>query len=129
RHLLQRNAAEATFIPLYHPLVDVEAAAEQAETAISALPLPFDVMVLGMGNDGHTASFFPDAANIREILAATGGPTVIPVHSENAQEPRLTLSMTTICNARNIILHIEGDDKKAVLEEALASEPLLPIRA
>src|SRR5690606_15751196 len=127
-HLLRNHAAAATFIPLYHPVTSVAEAAQRANAAISALPLPLDIVVLGMGTDGHTASFFPDAENIAEILDAKSGPAVLPVMSEAAQEPRLTLSMPTICNARSIVLHIEGKDKKAVLEQALATEPPLPIR-
>ena len=129
RHLLKNHATKAPFIPLYRAVPDVERAADEAATAISAVPLPFDVMVLGMGTDGHTASLFPDADNITELLDAKGGPTVLPVIAPSAGEPRLTLSMQTICSARAIILHIEGDDKRAVLEQALASEPVLPIRA
>lgn len=129
QHLLRNRAADATFIPLYHPAASLEEAAQNAAAAISALPLPLDIIVLGMGTDGHTASFFPDAENIAEILSSDSGPTVLPVISETAQEPRLTLSMPTICNARSIVLHIEGDAKKAVLQHALNNEPQLPIRA
>ena len=129
QHLLRNRAAAATFIPLYHPVTSVEEAAQKADAAISELPLPLDIVVLGMGTDGHTASFFPDAENIAEILAAKSGPSVLPVMSEAAQELRLTLSMPTICNARSIVLHIEGEDKKAVLKHALATKPMLPIRA
>lgn len=128
-HLLKNRAAAAIFVPLYSDAGDVGEAARLAASRISALPLPLDVVVLGMGTDGHTASFFPDAANIGDILAAEDGPAVLPVISGTAQEPRLTLSMPVISGARSVFLHIEGDDKKAVLERALAEEPPLPIRA
>jgi 6-phosphogluconolactonase len=129
RHFFKNRASDAEFVPLYHSGSNIEEAAEWASKTIAALPLPLDVLVLGMGNDGHTASLFPDAENIGELLATLDGPPVQPVVSEAAQEPRLTLSMPVLCAARAIFLHIEGDDKRAVLEQALAKKSNLPIRA
>jgi len=129
RHLFSNRASDAEFISLWHSAPTVEQAARKASLTISAQPLPLDVLVLGMGTDGHTASLFPDAENIDQLLAATDGPPVQPVVSKAAQEPRLTLSMPVLCNARSIFLHIEGDDKRAVIEQALAGSDILPIRA
>ncbi|MCT7374038.1 6-phosphogluconolactonase [Chelativorans salis] len=130
QNLLQNDAARAGFIGLYHNREDVEAAAEMADRAVGALPLPLDVAVLGMGTDGHTASFFPDAENLDELLDPAGDRHVLPVHAPSAVEPRLTLSMPLICNARLVALHIEGADKRKVLEAALAQDegPMPPIR-
>lgn len=122
RHLLQNEAARADFVGLFHECDNVETAAECADSALAALPFPLDVAVLGMGTDLHTASFFPDAENIAELLDGEGSCHVLPVQALNAGEPRLTLSMPTITQARFIALHIEGAEKKTVLETALATD-------
>lgn len=124
RHLLQNKAARAGFIGLYSPCQNAETAAAEANEAIAGLPSPFDVVVLGMGADRHTASFFPDAAGIGDMLSAPeGGPSVLAVNARSAGEPRLTLSLETLANARMLVVHIEGEDKLETLEEALAMPP------
>ncbi|MHA7885674.1 6-phosphogluconolactonase [Nitratireductor rhodophyticola] len=123
QHLLQNKAARAAFVGLYHPANTIAEAAEKAADMVAKIPAPLDVVVLGMGNDRHTASFFPDATTIETLLKPVEGPDVLPVSSESAGEPRLTLSMNRIAGARFLALHIEGDDKRRTLEEALATQP------
>lgn len=113
------EAARATFVPLYRPTGTIEEAAREAELSIAGLPQPFDVVVLGMGADGHTASFFPDAPNLAALLDNREGRQVLPVVAASAGEPRLTLPLQTICAARLVALHIEGEDKRQVLTAAL----------
>lgn len=119
RHLLQNEAARAEFVPLYHEADNVEEAAKKADRMIAALPLPLDVAVLGMGTDGHTASFFPDARGLSELLSEERR-HVLPVHAPSAKEPRLTLSLPLLCGAGLIVLHIEGEEKKKAFEAAFA---------
>ena len=126
--LLQGPAAAAKFVGLYHEAGSVEQAAELANQALKALPWPLDVAILGMGSDGHTASFFPDADNLAALLDPKQRELVLPVHAASAIEPRLTLTLATIVKARFLGLHIEGDEKRAVLDRACEGEQL-PIRA
>lgn len=125
--LLQGPAAQATFVPLYHGTDESEAAARLARAALALLPWPLDVALLGMGGDGHTASFFPDAPNLAELLAADASEIVVPVESTSAQEHRLTLTLGRIVEAGFLALHIEGPDKRQVLDRALGGAAL-PIR-
>src|SRR5690606_19201481 len=126
--LLQRQAAAATFVPLYHGTHDGDEAAERARAELARQPWPLDVAVLVMGPDGHTASFFPDASDVAELLAADAQKLVLPVESATAREHRLTLTLGRIVEAGFLALHIEGSDKRQVLDRALGGEEL-PIRA
>lgn len=127
--LLLGPAAAAHLIALYSEAENVEMAAHRADLRMLEILFPIDVVVLGMGADGHTASFFPDAENLDELLDPLTRQAVFPVHSASAGEPRLTLALARIASARMLVLHIEGRAKREVLEAALAEpEPRLPIR-
>ena len=126
--LLQGPASAARFLPLFQPGLSEEQAAREADDHVGRLGLPLDVVILGMGNDGHTASFFPDAAELEQLLAGRGKELVASVHADSAGETRLTLTLPPIAQARFVALHIEGAEKAATLEKALASGSTLPIR-
>ncbi len=128
-NLLQNKAATANFVGLYRPVGTVDQAAEQASKELKVLPWPLDVAVLGMGNDGHTASFFPDAEGLGELLDISSARTVLPVSAPSAGEPRLTLALPVLASARLLVLHIEGTAKRGVLETALQPGSRLPVRA
>jgi 6-phosphogluconolactonase len=118
-HLLVGSAAAARFVPL----ADNEAAA-------SALGR-FDVVVLGMGTDGHTASFFPEGDRLADALARRGTLRIVAISAPGVGEPRLTFTLGALLDAGFIVLHIEGEEKARVLEKALESGPIgaMPIRA
>jgi 6-phosphogluconolactonase len=100
------------------------------ERAIAELPLPFACVVLGMGGDGHTASFFPGGDRLAEALDPAGTALVETMRAPGSGEPRLTLTASLLLQSP-IALHIEGVDKRAVFEEALRPGPVeaLPVRA
>ena len=129
-HLLQNAAAVARFVPLYRDGLDAETAAA-AVTAETAHSYPFDVVILGMGNDGHTASFFPGGSQLAEALNLALPRRVMTMEAEAAGEPRLTFSFSSLHDAHLLVLHIEGAEKQAVLERARAGhdEAEMPIRA
>lgn len=129
--LLQNKAAAATFVPLFQDAANAEAAAAIATAKTAAISNPFDVAILGMGNDGHTASFFPGGNNLAKALDAHTQRGILTMEAEGAGEPRLTFSFSALQDARFLVLHIEGAEKHEVLEKVLSGsdEREMPVRA
>lgn len=129
KHLLHGPAASATFVPLTSGHSTPEQGAEAVAERVEALAWPASVVILGMGDDGHTASLFPDS---RELdLALITDAATVAVNTPSQPQPRLTLSAERLHHARRHILHIVGGDKRAVLGQALAGDDPreLPVRA
>lgn len=128
--LIAHEAHVAGFQPLFDKAHadDVDAALAGVGAKVDALGKPFDVVVLGMGPDGHTASFFPGGDHLAQALDLDGKQSVLSMRAEGAGEPRITLSLPRVLDTRALYLHIEGNDKKEILGKALAGEDF-PIAA
>ena len=130
--LLQGDAAAATFVPLYTGDASPEAGLAIAQARIDALPRPFDVVVLGMGDDGHTASFFPGGDHLAEALDLGGTASVLPMQAPGAGEPRITLSLPTLLQTQALYLLVCGEKKRDLLADArlgLGEAQHYPVRA
>ncbi len=117
-HLLQHAASSAQFVPLYTGDASPEQGLAKADARIGALGLPFDVVVLGMGEDGHTASFFPGGDHLDAALDMDGRARVLAMHAPDAGEPRITLSLPTLLDTRALYLLVSGEKKRALLADA-----------
>ncbi|MFV8782318.1 6-phosphogluconolactonase [Microbulbifer sp. SA54] len=134
--LLQNEAAEAPCLGMKNAAATPAAGEAECERAYQELPQPYDVCVLGMGNDGHTASFFPYAQGLDEALDAKSDKlckaitakqsAVTGVHTE-----RMTLTLAAILQAKEIKLLITGEDKLKVYRQALLGddEQEMPVRS
>ena len=128
--LLQGAAANAQFVPLYaggdEPDAEGIARANQAVAEISGT---FDAVILGMGNDGHTASFFPGGDALDAALNDAG--PLVAIRAPGAGEPRVTFTLPRLLDTKALYLHIEGEEKAQVLDEALETGPVdaMPVRA
>jgi 6-phosphogluconolactonase len=117
KNLLCNAAAAARFVSL----ADARAAGPiELEQRVAAIPKPFSAVVLGMGSDGHTASWFPQATNLALLLDPQNSQEVAETDPVSAPYQRITLTLAAVLNSREIIIHITGAGKKAVLERAVA---------
>ena len=130
RHLLRGPAAEARFLSLYQVAGNLEQAAELADEAVAELA-PIDVLVLGMGDDGHTASLFPHSPNLHQALQPDCARRVLPMLAPSEPAQRLTLTLPVLASARLPLLAIQGQAKLNTLSAALlpGETAQLPIRA
>src|ERR1700761_5146266 len=121
-NLLARNFMPlgARVVPLTAGKLGVKQAGEAADARLADLKWPPDVVWLGMGANGHTASIFhgPDYDEALSSKKRAIGLTPDPLPPE-APVARVTLTRSAILSARAILLTIDGDEKKRVLEEAL----------
>jgi len=129
--LLQLHAAAAGFVPLVLGGETPEADARAAEARVSALSLPFAAVVLGLGEDGHTASLFPGGDLLAAALAPAPLRHVEVIRAPGLTEPRLTLTLPVLLAADVVAIHIEGHAKRAVLDAALQPGPVaeMPVRS
>ncbi|HEX2017637.1 MAG TPA: 6-phosphogluconolactonase [Aurantimonas sp.] len=131
RHLLTGPAAKAHFLPFYLDAPAPEDVAGELQARFQRLARPFDVTVLGMGTDGHTASYFPGADHLDAATAPDTHDPVATIRAPAAAEPRVTLTLPLIVDTRFLALHIEGEEKLAVYQAALQPGPVdkMPVRA
>lgn len=130
RHLLQNEAAKARFIGLYQAAPSLAEAVAAAEQSLSALKRPLDVLVLGMGDDGHTASLFPGNPGLGEALEPTCEAACVPMQAPAAPHQRISLTYPLLAGARVQCLAIQGEAKLDALRRALTVDPVrMPIRA
>jgi 6-phosphogluconolactonase len=126
--LLRGQAQTAVFIPLWQGEGDpVESAVE----AVCNMERPFAMVVLGLGDDGHIASLFPRMPGSGLALDPAADLTAVFVPGQPSRQPRVSLTLATLLDARRIALSFTGEAKRRVFESALAPGAVedLPVRA
>lgn len=134
RTLLAGPAGAARFVPLYSPQVTVDRAAAVAAHALAAEGGRLDAVLLGMGEDGHICSMFPDSPTLKSLLSPTLPPTVLGVPAGRdgraPSQERLSINLPYLIQARRVVLAITGAAKRAVFEREAAGDPAIqPIAA
>ena len=129
--LLKDAAAAARFLGLKNGAPTPDMGAVSAWETFARVPRPFDVVVLGMGDDGHTASLFPNSPNLGKALNPAAAAGCVGMRSPVPPQPRLSLNLSALLDSRRIVLSIPGQGKWPVYLAAAAEGPLeyMPVRA
>jgi len=130
-NLLQNKAAKAKFFHLKQGDELTDETLIDLNVAASKTLLPLDVLILGMGEDGHTASLFPCSDEINAGLDQTNDAVLMKVQPKTAPNQRISFTFASLITSKNIFLHSCGEGKKTVLTQALnGDDPFeMPIRA
>lgn len=130
RTLLRGPAAAARFTGLKCNTESPEDAEVLIDRALRTLAQPFDLVLLGMGDDAHTASLFPGGVGLEAAMDMTGPLKARAVHPAIEGPARLSLSLPALLQSRQMILLLKGASKWAVYQDALNDGPVLeaPVR-
>ncbi len=136
KHLIQNKAAVANLVGMKNSGSTAAEGLADCESAYQQLAQPFDITILGMGSDGHTASLFPHAQGLDEALNPDSDHlcaaiTAIQSDVTGTVVERMTLSLAGLLRSRSLILLITGEEKLAVLRAAQGEGDVkdMPIRA
>jgi len=129
--LLKEAASAARFIGLKNGAPTPDMGAVSAWETFARVPRPFDRVVLGMGDDGHTASLFPGSPNLTNALNTAAAAGCVGMRAPVAPQPRLSLNLSALLDSRHIVLAINGEAKWRTYRAAAAEGPVadMPVRA
>ena len=130
-NLLRDAAVAARFTGLKNAAPSPDLGAVPAWETFARVPRPFDVTVLGMGDDGHTASLFPGSPNLPKALNLSAAPGCIGMRAPTEPHARLSLNLAALLGSRLIYILLLGDAKLKTFTAASGLGPVeeMPVRA
>jgi 6-phosphogluconolactonase len=131
QHLLRNEAARATLVGLKNKFPDPASGAAAAWSAVAEMPRPFDFVLLGMGDDGHMASLFPNSPGLERGLDLHQPPGCLAAVGPAEPRARLSLNLRALVDARRIAVLIVGASKWETYQRARQPGPVtqMPVRA
>jgi len=125
--LLQNFAADASFVSYYQEDESIEDRCREIDALIKTLPIPFACSLVGVGEDGHFASLFPDAPDLAAALDRDSTTLCLPVATSASPHPRVSLTLAALSRSDEIVLLFFGDAKRKVYETAKTSGNTYPV--
>ncbi len=131
--LLTGLAAKANFVPLKSKSATAKIEQNNCNILLQTLPDAIDVLILGMGDDGHTASIFPcaDKTRLKQLLSADNPLRAMAITPNTAPHERMSLTASYLLTSEHSYLLLKGPQKLITFNKALAGENItqMPIRA
>jgi 6-phosphogluconolactonase len=129
RDLLAGEPGFANFVSLYRRNRAAQESLPELRASLKEVRRPFDAVVLGMGSDGHMASLFPDSPDVH--LGLHGDAECVVQAPPRSRHPRVSLTVRSLLDAREVNLLFFGERKRAVYEHSLQPGPVeeCPVRA
>lgn len=125
--LLKDHAANAMFQSLYAGGTSARDHCATLANELDALPLLYSSVLLGMGEDGHFASLFPDAAKLADGLDIDSVSRCLAVETRASPHPRITLTLSTLVRSKEIVLLLFGEAKREILQKAKLFDHAYPV--
>jgi 6-phosphogluconolactonase len=117
-HLIQNNAKKAYFLGLKTSDELPSEGIMDCETQLRTQIDHIDIVVLGMGLDGHTASWFAHSVQLPALLDSDTAAWCLPVEDDFLPQPRMSLTWRFIKRAEKIYFHFTGEEKNKVFKQA-----------
>ena len=129
-HLLKNHASSASFTGMKTRAATAGQGVAECQRRLADVPRPFDALILGMGDDGHTASLFPGAEKLAQATDLQTTAACMAIAPLTAPHERMTLTLRAILDSCQVFLLITGQKKFDVLQKALQDGPAdeMPIR-
>ncbi len=127
--LLQGRASHGKVLSFFREGVDASQAPGLIEQDLQSLRRPFSATLLGMGEDGHFASLFPDFEGLQKALDPHGSAQCITVNTAGSPHLRISLTISALLDSTHIVLLIFGEAKRSVFEAANAGGTIYPIES
>jgi 6-phosphogluconolactonase len=127
--LLVNKAASGQVLPLFRKDVEPPAAVSLIEQDLAELATPVSCALLGMGEDGHFASLFPDLDGLKQALEPNSGEPCLVVKTASSPHLRISLSLAFLLESEAIVLLIFGAAKRRVFDAAATGNTAYPIES